>query len=56
LGDLLQCIALLGLIAIIGEQLDDLRSLIKNVEADAAVAAALETTAAWRSLWAVQSR
>ena len=56
LGDLLQCIALLGLFAIIAEQLDDLRSLIKNVEADAAAAAALETTSAWRSLWAVQPR
>jgi hypothetical protein len=56
LGDLLQCIALLGLFAIIAEQLDDLRSLIKNVEADAAAAAALETASAWRSLWAVQLR
>jgi len=55
-GDLLQCIALLGLIAIIGGQLDDLRSLIKNVEVDAAAAAALETTPAWRSLWAVRPR
>jgi len=56
LADLLQCIALLGLIAIIAGQLDDLRSLIKNVEADAAAAAALETTSDWRSLWAVQPR
>jgi hypothetical protein len=36
--------------------LDDLRSLIENVEADAAAAAVLETTSAWRSLWAVQLR
>lgn len=56
MGDPLQCIALLGLVAIIGGQLDDLRSLIKNVEADAAAAAALESTSAWRSLWAVQPR
>jgi hypothetical protein len=56
LGDLLQCIALLDLIAIIGGQLDDLRSLIQHVEADAAVAAAPETTSAWRSLWPVQLR
>ena len=54
--DLLQCIGLLGPIAISGGQLDDLRSLIENVEADAAAAAALETTSAWRSLWAVQPR
>jgi len=38
LGDLLQCISLLGLFVIIGGQLDDLRSLIENVEADAAAA------------------
>jgi len=56
LADLLLRIALLGLFAIIAEQLDDLRSLIKNVEADAAAAAALESTSAWRSLWAVQPR
>jgi hypothetical protein len=56
LGDLLQWIALLDLIAISGGQLDDLRSLVKNVEADAAAAAALESTSAWRSLWAVQPR
>ena len=56
LGDLLQWIALFDLIAISGGQLDDLRSLIKNVEAYAAAAAALETTSDWRSLWAVQSR
>ena len=56
LGDLLQCIALLDLIAIIGGQLDDLRSLIQHVEADAAAAAALESTSASRSLWAVQPR
>ena len=57
LGDLLQWIALLDLIAISGGQLDDLRSLIKNVEADASAAAALESTSAWRSLlWAVQPR
>ena len=47
---------LLGRIAISGGQLDDLRSLIKNVEAYAAAAAALESTSAWRSLWAVQPR
>jgi hypothetical protein len=56
LGDPLQCIALLAPIAIIGGQLNDLRSLIKNVEADAAHAAALETTSAEGSLWAVQPR
>ena len=54
--DLLQCISLLGLIAISGGQLDDLRSLIENVEATAAAAAALDKTSAWRSLWAAQSR
>jgi hypothetical protein len=36
--------------------LDDLRSLIENVEATAAAAAALDKTSAWRSLWAAQSR
>jgi cysteine sulfinate desulfinase/cysteine desulfurase-like protein len=55
-GDLLQWIALLDLIAISGGQLDDLRSRIENVAADAAAAAALEITSAWRSLRAVQPR
>jgi hypothetical protein len=56
LGDLLPCIALLAPIAISARRLDDLRGLIKNVEADAAAAAALESASAWCSLWTVQPR
>jgi len=56
LGDPRQRLALLAPIAISAGRLDDLRSLIENVEADAAHAAALETTSAEGSLWAVQPR